>query len=237
MTIAARLARFLESVSLRYSYRFLWIPGTVGSITWLARNEPILPQIKHGLVLSCLGDSGPFTYKRSRRGDAEIDQAVEQVLRHSGFSFQVLDFIPYGYDERQYCSPGINLPVGCFLRTPNGCYPQYHTSADDLSLVTASSLAESFRQLLRVIQVLEENGRYLNLNPKCEPQLGRRGLYRQMGGMKDAAVREMAILWVLNLSDGQHDLLDIAARSGLPFDQISSAVEALREADLLEPVE
>jgi aminopeptidase-like protein len=237
MTIAARLARFLESVSLRYSYRFLWIPGTVGSITWLARNEPILPQIKHGLVLSCLGDSGPFTYKRSRRGDAEIDRAVEQVLRHSGFSFQALDFIPYGYDERQYCSPGINLPVGCFLRTPNGCYPQYHTSADDLSLVTASSLAESFRQLLRVIQVLEENGRYLNLNPKCEPQLGRRGLYRQMGGMKDAAVREMAILWILNLSDGQHDLLDIAARSGLPFDQISSAVEALREADLLKPVE
>jgi aminopeptidase-like protein len=237
MTIAARLARFLESVSLRYSYRFLWIPGTVGSITWLARNEPILPRTKHGLVLSCLGDSGPFTYKRSRRGDAEIDRAVEQVLRHSGFSFQTLDFIPYGYDERQYCSPGINLPVGCFLRTPNGCYPQYHTSADDLSLVTASSLAESFGQLLRVIQVLEENGRYLNLNPKCEPQLGRRGLYRQMGGMKDAAVREMAILWVLNLSDGQHDLLDIAARSGLPFDQISSAVEALREVDLLKLVE
>jgi aminopeptidase-like protein len=233
MTIAARLARLLEGVSLRYSYRFLWIPGTIGSITWLARNEPILPRIKHGLVLSCVGDAGPFTYKRSRRGDAEIDRAVEHVLRHSGREFQVLDFTPYGYDERQFCSPGINLPVGCFMRTPNGRYPQYHTSADDLTLVSPSALGESLQQLLRVVQVIEENGRCLNLNPKCEPQLGRRGLYRQMGGIKDAAAREMAMLWVLNLSDGQHDLLDVAVRSGIPFDRISQAAEALREARLL----
>jgi aminopeptidase-like protein len=230
---AARLAHLLQGASLRYSYRFLWIPGTVGSITWLARNEPILPRIKHGLVLSCVGDAGPFTYKRSRRGDAEVDRAVEHVLRHSGQGFQVLEFTPYGYDERQYCSPGINLPVGCFMRTPNGCYPEYHTSADDLTLVTPSSLGESFHQLLRVIQVLEENAHYLNLNPKCEPQLGRRGLYRQMGGTKDAGAMEMAMLWILNLSDGQPDLLDIAVRSGLPFDQISAAADALRKADLL----
>jgi aminopeptidase-like protein len=233
MTIAARLARFLERVSLRYSYRFLWIPGTIGSITWLARNEPILPRIKHGLVLSCIGDSGPFTYKRSRRGDAEVDRAVDHVLGHSGHNFEALDFAPYGYDERQYCSPGINLPVGCFMRTPNGRYPQYHTSADDLTLITASSLGESLLQLLRVIQVFEENGRYLNLNPKCEPQLGRRGLYRQTGGIKDAALSEMAMLWVLNLSDGQHGLLDIAVRSGIPFEQISGAADALKEAGLL----
>ena len=234
MATAARLARLLEGVSLRYSYRFLWIPGTIGSITWLARNEPILPRIMHGLVLSCIGDAGPFTYKRSRRGHAEVDRAVEHVLQQSGHRFQVLDFTPYGYDERQYCSPGINLPVGCFMRTPNGRYPQYHTSADDLTLVSPSALGESLQQLLRVVQVLEENGRCLNLNPKCEPQLGRRGLYRQMGGIKDAAAREMAMLWVLNLSDGQHDLLDIAVRSGMPFDQISQAAEALREARLLE---
>ncbi|MBV8378495.1 MAG: DUF4910 domain-containing protein [Verrucomicrobia bacterium] len=233
MTVAARLARFLKGVSLRYSYRLLWIPGTIGSITWLARNEDLLPRIKHGLVLSCVGDSGSFTYKRSRRRDAEVDQAVEHVLSHSGRKFEALDFVPYGYDERQYCSPGINLPVGCFMRTPNGRYPQYHTSADDLTLVSASSLGESLLQLLRVIQVFEENRRYLNLNPKCEPQLGRRGLYRQMGGIKDAGAREMAILWVLNLSDGQHDLLDIAIRSGLPFEQVSGVVDALKEAELL----
>jgi aminopeptidase-like protein len=233
MTIAARLAHLLEGVSLRCSYRFLWIPGTIGSITWLARNEPILPRIKHGLVLSCVGDSGPFTYKRSRRADAEVDRTVEHVLRHSGHNFETLDFVPYGYDERQYCSPGINLPVGCFMRTPNGRYPQYHTSADDLTLVSASSLGETLLQLLRVIRIFEENGRYLNLNPKCEPQLGRRGLYRQTGGIKDAGVNEMAMLWVLNLSDGTHDLLDIALRSGLPFEQVSGAVDALKEAELL----
>jgi aminopeptidase-like protein len=236
MTIAARLARLLGGICLRYSYRFLWIPGTIGSITWLARNEPILPRIKHGLVLSCLGDSGPFTYKRSRRGNADVDHAVEHVLRHTAPDFQVLNFVPYGYDERQYCSPGFNLPVGCFMRTPNGRYPQYHTSADDLALVTPSSLGEAFSQLLRVVQVIEENHSYINLNPKCEPQLGRRGLYRQMGGSKNAAAREMAMLWVLNLSDGQHDLLDVAVRSGIPFEQISAAADALREAALLERV-
>jgi aminopeptidase-like protein len=231
---AARLARLLTDVSLRYSYRFLWIPGTIGSITWLARNESILPRIKHGLVLSCVGDSGRFTYKRSRRGDAEIDRAVEHVLRHSGCSFDVLDFTPYGYDERQYCSPGINLAVGCFMRTPNGCYPQYHTSADDLTLVSSTALGESLRQLLSVIQVFEENGCYRNLSPKGEPQLGRRGLYRQIGGTKDAAASEMAMLWTLNLSDGQHDLLDVAIRSGLSFDSICQAAYALQEAELLE---
>jgi aminopeptidase-like protein len=234
MATAARLARFLKGISLRYSYRFLWIPGTIGSITWLARNEPVLPLIKHGLVVSCVGDSGAFTYKRSRRADAVIDTAVEHVLLHSGHEFHTLDFIPYGYDERQYCSPGINLPVGCFMRTPNGRYPQYHTSADDLTLVSASALGQSHLQLIRLIQVLEENDCYVNLNPKCEPQLGRRGLYRQMGGNKDAAVNEMAMLWVLNLSDGQNDLLDIAVRSGVAFDQISRAASSLREAGLLE---
>jgi aminopeptidase-like protein len=233
MTVAARLAHLLQGVSLRYSYRFLWIPGTIGSIAWLAGNESILPRIKHGLVLSCLGDSGPFTYKRSRRGNAEVDRAAESLLRDSEQNFQILDFVPYGYDERQYCSPGINLPVGCFMRTPNARYPEYHTSADDLTLVTSSSLGQSLSQLTRIIQVLEENGRYLNLSPKCEPQLGRRGLYRQMGGNKDAATGEMAMLWVLNLSDGQNDLLDIAYRSGITFDQISQAANALQKAGLL----
>jgi aminopeptidase-like protein len=232
---AARLANLLTGVSLRYSYRFLWIPGTIGSITWLALNEPILSRIRHGLVLSCVGDSGSFTYKRSRRRDAEIDCAVEHVLRHSGNEFKIADFTPYGYDERQYCSPGINLPLGCFMRSPNGSYPEYHTSADDLTLVSPPSLGESLVQLLRVIQVLEENGFYLNRSPKCEPQLGRRGLYQQIGGAS-AASREMAMLWVLNMSDGQHDLLHISTRARMPFDQISQAAHSLLKSDLLEPL-
>lgn len=233
MAVTAQLAALLKRLPLRYSYRFLWIPGTIGSITWLARNESALARIKHGLVVSCVGDSGPFTYKRSRRGNSEVDRTVEHVLRHSGHEFQVVDFTPYGYDERQYCSPGINLPVGCFMRTQNGRYPQYHTSADDLTLVSPLFLGQSILQLLKVVRVLEENCRFVNLNPKCEPQLGRRGLYRQMGGTKDAAAREMAMLWVLNLSDGEHDLLDIAWRSGLEFSQVSEAARLLGHGELL----
>ena len=115
VVVAADLARILLDGSQRYSYRFLWLPGTIGAITWLALNEESLPRIKHGLVMSCVGDPGKFTYKRSRCGTAEIDHAVEHVLRHSGYDFELIDFTPHGYDERQYCSPGINLPVGCFM--------------------------------------------------------------------------------------------------------------------------
>jgi aminopeptidase-like protein len=233
ITVAAELARALSGLSLKYSYRFLWIPGTIGAITWLALHESMLPHIKHGLVLSCVGDPGPFTYKRSRRGDADVDRAVEHVLASSGHVVDVRDFIPYGYDERQYCSPGINLPVGCLMRTPNGEFPEYHTSGDDISIVTPTALSDSIRQLVSIVEVFEENQTYLNLESKCEPQLGRRGLYRQTGGLKDAGTNEMAVLWVLNYSDGKHDLLDIARRSGLSFPQISAAARELQAADLL----
>jgi aminopeptidase-like protein len=234
MAVAIKLAELLSAASLRYSYRFLWIPGTIGAITWLALNEPTRPQIKHGLVLSCVGDPGPFTYKRTRQGNARIDRVIEHVLRHSGHDFEFSDFTPYGYDERQYDSPGINLPVGCFMRTPNGKYPQYHTSADDLTLVTGPALAESLVCLLRIIEVLERNGRYTSLNPKCEPQLGRRGLYRQMGGTGNNSLEE-AVLWMLNFSDGEHSILDIAERSGLDFDRLSEAANLLHTHGLLAP--
>jgi aminopeptidase-like protein len=232
MSVAAKLAQQLADVPLRYSYRFIWIPGTIGAITWLALNEPILPGIKHGLVLSCVGDPGRFHYKRSRQGSAEIDRVVEHVLGRAGDDFVASDFSPYGYDERQYCSPGINLPVGCFMRTPNGKYPQYHTSADDLNLVKPEALAGSLHRLLCIVETLERNRSYLNLNPKCEPQLGRRGLYRLMGGTSSSELEE-AILWVLNQSDGAHSLLDIAERSKLGFGNISEAADALLNSGLL----
>jgi aminopeptidase-like protein len=236
MTIATKLAQHLSGVPLRYSYRFLWIPGTIGAITWLALNESILPRIKHGLVLSCVGDPGRFNFKRSRQGNAEIDRVVEHVLRRAGDDFVVSDFSPYGYDERQYCSPGINLPVGCFMRTPNGKFPQYHTSADNLDMVTASALAESLRTVLSIIEVLEKNQRYLSLNPKCEPQLGRRGLYRLMGGTSGSRLEE-AILWVLNQADGTHSLLDIAECSKLDFGNICEAADLLLNRGLLRKAE
>jgi len=236
MTVAARLAQILSTTPRRYSYRFLWIPGTIGAITWLALNESAAGRIKHGLVLSCVGDPGKFTYKRSRRGNAEIDRVVEHALRSAGRDYELLDFSPYGYDERQYCSPGVNLPVGCFMRTPNGKYRQYHTSADNLDLVTAPALAESLQRLLSIIDVLERNHRYVNLNPKCEPQLGRRGLYRQMGGTSSTSSEE-ALLWILNMSDGTHSLLDIAERSKLDFAKLADTAEMLVANQLLRRTE
>ena len=233
MALAAFLARHLESQNRRYTYRFLFIPGTIGSITWLALHENNIPRIKHGLVVTCVGDPGKSTYKKSRRGDAEIDRAVLHVLKHSGQDYQVREFSPYGYDERQYCSPGFNLAVGNLSRTPNGGYPEYHTSADNLDLVQPDYLADSFVKYLAVIDVLEHNRYYMNQNPKCEPQLGKRGLYGTLGGRKEIPDFEFALLWVLNFSDGNFSLLDIAEKSEISFTVIKEAAEALLKADLL----
>ena len=234
IAIATFLAKYLSQINLSYSYRFIFIPGTIGSITWLCLNENQVHKIKHGLVLTCLGDPGKSTYKKSRRGDAEIDKAVTHVLKHSGKDSEIIDFFPYGYDERQFCSPAFNLPVGCFMRTPHNCYPEYHTSADNLDLVQTEYLADSFSKCLSVLHILENNKKYLNQNPKCEPQLGKRGLYGAIGGQTDTKMREMAMLWVLNLSDGNHSLLDIADRSGMSFDSINQAADALLKHDLLQ---
>jgi aminopeptidase-like protein len=233
IALATFLAQELKPMTLRYSYRFLFSPGMIGAITWLCLNEARLSRINHGLVLSCLGDSGRSTYKKSRRGDAEIDKAVTHVLRQSGSDYDVVDFSPWGYDERQFCSPGFNLPVGCLMRTPHGQFPEYHTSADDLELVQPEYLADSLSKCMSVFHVLENNKTYLNQNPKCEPQLGKRGLYGTMGGGSDRREAELAMLWVLNLSDGDHSLLDIAERSGLPFHSINDAANVLDEHELL----
>jgi aminopeptidase-like protein len=232
IVVAAFLARALAASPRRYSYRFLFVPGMIGPITWLAKNETQLHRTKHGLVLACIGDSGGFTYKRSRQRTADIDRAVMHVLQSTGRPYTTLEFSPYGYDERQYCSPGINLPVGCLMRTPHGEYPEYHTSADDLSLVRPEALAESLRICLTIADVLDGDGRYLNQSPKCEPQLGRRGLYGSMGGA-DPRVEQLALLWALSMSDGSHTLLDIAERAGLPFATLKRAADALESKGLL----
>ena len=235
MAVAVALAQRLASqASRRFTYRFLFIPGTIGSISWLATHEDVVPRVRHGLVLSCVGDAGGFTYKRSRRGDAPIDRAVAHVLRHSGAPHTLNDFVPYGYDERQYCSPGFNLAVGCFMRTPNGQYPEYHTSADNLSLVKPQALEGSLETVATVMAVLEGDGRFINTSPKGEPQLGKRGLYGATGGGAKLPGFEFALLWVLNFSDGAHSLLDIAERAGMPFAQIRAAADALLAKNLLK---
>jgi aminopeptidase-like protein len=206
IALAVFLAKELTGLSPRFSYRFLFIPGTIGAIVWLSLNEATVTKVRHGLVLACVGDSGKCTYKKSRIGDAEVDRAVAHVLHHSGEPYEIVDFSPYGYDERQFCSPGFNLPVGCFMRTPHGRFPEYHTSADDLEFVRPAFLADSFSKCLLILSVLENNQRYQNVNPKCEPQLGKRGLYGDIGGRSDGKLRELALLWVLNFSDGRRSL-------------------------------
>lgn len=232
IALATTLATLLSEVERRYTYRFLFIPGTIGSITWLARNEAVTPRIRHGLVLTCVGDNGPLTYKRSRRGDAPIDRAAAAVLgrreRHT-----IQEFSPYGYDERQFCSPGFDLPVGCLMRTPYGQFPEYHTSADNLTLLRPEALADSLAAVLDILEIVEGDRIYLNLNPKCEPQLGKRGLYGAIGGRSDAKQFQLALLWVLNQSDGRHSLLEIAERSGIAFGAIRAAADALIDAALL----
>jgi aminopeptidase-like protein len=212
------------------------VPGTIGAITWLSQNEARADRIKHGLVVACVGDAGHITYKRSRRGHAAIDEAAVYTLAASGQPFDVLDFSPYGYDERQYCSPGFNLPVGSLTRTPHGRFAEYHTSADNLDFVKPDALADSLRTYLAVFDVLEHNRYYRNTNPKCEPQLGRRGLYGSFGGRKDAKTSELAMLWVLNYSDGEHSLLDIAEKSDIQFATIRDVASVLAEYQLLELV-
>jgi aminopeptidase-like protein len=233
MVVAAYLARHISERPRRLSYRFLFIPATIGAITWLARNEACLVRIKHGLVLALLGHSDPVTYKRSRRGNTPIDAAVAHVLALRDQPYQIVGFEPYGHDERQFCSPGFNLPIGCLMRAPHGQFPEYHSSADNLDLVRPENLADSWAVCAEVIDVLENNRSYLNLCPKGEPQLGRRRLYRSLGGAMDRQALERDLLWVLNLSDGVHDLLSIAQQAGRPFTAIQQAADLLLQHELL----
>jgi aminopeptidase-like protein len=233
IAVATMLAKELMERPLRLSYRFLFAPGTIGPLAWLHENRDGLDRVKHGLTLSCIGDAGNLTYKRSRRADAEVDQAMETVLRDSGSHHRVLAWEPWGGDERQFCSPGFDLPVGSLMRTPHGEFDGYHTSADGLDRIRPESLAEAVTTCLELVNVLESNRRLTNLSPCGEPQLGRRGLYRTAGGAVATPDDERALLWVLNQSDGDSTLLEIARHSGLGYPVIRRAAERLERAGLL----
>jgi aminopeptidase-like protein len=237
IALATRLAAERAGRRHRHGLRFLFIPGTIGSITWLAGNPESTTRIRFGLTLTCLGDERPFTYKRTYAGDSATDRAMLHVLRSRGGDHQVIDFSPYGYDERQFNAPGFRLPVGSLMRGRHGRFPEYHTSADDRDFVSAVQLVEAFEVVEEWIEVLEGDARYRNLSPYGEPQLGRRGLYRAMGGMADPEDLQLAMLWVLCVSDGSQSLLDAAERSGLRFATLRAAADLLLEHQLLEVVE
>ncbi|MEM0964190.1 MAG: DUF4910 domain-containing protein, partial [Bacteroidota bacterium] len=238
LAVATALAEcLLDGPTPEHTIRFLFAPGTIGAITWLAQNRQRVGQIAGGLVLANLGDPGGLVYKRSRRGTLAsplaMDTAVEVACRDLDVPVEIRPFAPTGYDERQFGSPGFDLPMGRLTRTPHGEYPEYHTSGDDLSLVTPAALEASLLALEAIVRTFDADAVYQNVKPYGEPQLGRRGLYSALGGTPTAPEDQEAMLWVLNLSDGQHSLLDAATRSGLSFAAVRRAADALLDADLL----
>ena len=236
ISIATQIAKELSTKQLNKSYRFVFAPATIGSISWLSQNMPKLANIKAGLVLAVAGDAGNMTYKLSRNDGCYINKIVKSVLESRDADYNIIEFSPYGYDERQFCSPGVNLPIGSLMRTPNGCYPEYHTSADDLDFVKPESLADTISAYFDVINVFDNDVKFKNLAPFGEPQLGKRGLYRKHGGLQDIEKSILAKLWVLNLSDGDFSLLDIAEKSKMDFRFIQLAAEELYNAKLLENI-
>lgn len=236
MVLAAALAQRLNMDEPRLTYRFLFVPGTIGAISWLANNRQSVSAITDGLVLTGLGDEAPYTWKQSRGGDNRIDRLVAQVLRSEGKTHEIVPFGPYGYDERQYGSPGFNLPVGRLTRGVHGTFPEYHTSGDNLEFVSEEGLAESLGLLLRICQMLDADQRYENLQPYGEPMLGQRGLYSSLGGLPSPGDAQMAMLWLLNQSDGTNSLLDVSEKSGLSLDELDPIAKLLVDHQLLRAV-
>ncbi len=233
VAVATFLAKALVGTEHKYTYRFLFGPGTIGAITWLARNEEIAERIRGGLVLACVGDTGDVVYKRSRQGDSIVDRAAEHVLRTHEAAYRVTDFSPYGNDERQFCSPGFDLPVGAITRSGYDVSERHHTSADDMAAISPDALAATLQFCLNIFAILEADDTFFSRNPKGEPQLGRRGLYRTLGGRADQGQLEEAVLWLMSFSDGRHTLLDIARRAQLRFEPVHQAALALERAELL----
>jgi len=243
------LAKELSTRNLNYSYRFLFIPETIGAIAWLSLNEDKVKNIIGGYVVTCVGDSGPFTYKKSRAGNHLVDNVAIKVLEENGEEFKIREFDPSdGSDERQFSSLGFKIPMGSLMKTKYGEFKEYHNSGDNLDFMSVESLEDSFKKYLEIIEVLEkedldkfnlieksisEGEKYLNLNPKCEPQLGKRGLYETMGGRRGVKLNEEAIFWVLSFSDGEYSLEEISERSGIVLDDLRNAAIILVDKGLL----
>lgn len=235
IAVSAGLLASLPPRALRSDVRFVFAPSGIGTLAWLERNQAGLDRICGGLVVACAGDPGPLTYKQSRRGDAAVDRAAAEVLSTRDGA-TVRPFVPWGTDERQFCSPGFDLPVGVLTRTPNGVYPEYHTSADDLDLITPGALADSLSALHEIIEVLDANVRFVRTDPHGEPQLSRHNLEGAMSRGLLAGGQEgekQLLFWLLNLADGRNDLFDVSRRAEQPFAATAGLAAELEEAGLI----
>jgi aminopeptidase-like protein len=233
--VAAFLYRRLSRwPSRRLTYRFVFAPETIGAIAYLSlRGEHLRERLLAGYVVTCVGAGDRFTLKRSRRGDTLADRAALHVLTQLPEQPRVFDFFPSGSDERQYCSPGFNLPVASVMRSMYGTYPEYHTSLDNRELISCSALQESIDVYERILRVLDTNVSYMSHVPMCEPQLAPRNLYSTLGTRESTDFTD-ALLWVLSYADGEHDLLEVAEMSGLALSELVSAATACLDAGLVE---
>ena len=236
--VVAQLARLLaQREQPHYTYRCLFAPETIGAICYLSRfGDRLRERLAAGYVVTCIGDPGPFTYKFSRQGDSLADRAALHVLTQSDEPHRLMDFYPARSDERQYCSPGYDLPVGSLLRSTYDTFSEYHTSNDDLELVTADALGHSLRVYHRVIEALEAARTYEATMPYGEPQMSKRGLYPTTGAIRSLEGERRDMMFLLNWCDGQGDLLAAGERVGRPIWELAPVARTLVEHDLLRPV-
>jgi aminopeptidase-like protein len=219
---------------LNLTYRGVFVPETLGAIAYLKYNGDILKErTRAGLVVTCVADSGKKpTYKKSRRGNSLIDRIMSTYS-----DINTIEFCPFGSDERQYCSPGFDLPVGSLMRTRYYESPGYHSSADNMSIVSVPGIAQMIKLYMQTINLLEVSGTWRRVDGGfCEPQLGKRDLYSNVGGDPDNHVLLKKMLWILNLSDGEHDLIDISKKSGYPAIELVREVLKLESNGLIERV-
>jgi aminopeptidase-like protein len=233
--VTTEIARWLGSLKgRRFSYRIVFIPETIGSLVYLSRNlAEMKRRIVAGFNVTCVGDDRAYSYLPSRQTDTLADRTALHALRHQAGAqgFVRYSFLDRGSDERQYCSPGVDLPVATIMRSKYGAYPEYHTSLDDLNLISPTGLSGGISAIAKAILAIETNGRY-RATVLGEPQLGRRGLYPTLG-TRDGNLVVRRLMDVLAYSDGRHDLLAIADLLGVPVWELSGVAQQLLAHELL----
>ena len=237
VVLAVQLYKEIKKLkNLRFNYKFLFVPETIGTICFLYNNKHnIKEQIEYGLVATCLGDAGKFNYKKTRNQESEINRVVEHLFKEKNLSDRIRDFSPLGSDERQYCSPGFDLPVGVLTRSMYSEFPEYHSSSDNLDFVKEEYLQESLLMYLEIIEAYESNLKFIRAEPHCEPQMGKYNLYREKGGAGKDSIDNLSQkrMWILNYADGEHDLIEISKKSGFPISELRFASMALLEHSLI----